>query len=91
MKRLGVRLEAVPARYLLAYVLLLDVVLAAGMFPLERLSLQTAFFDAQNTPLLTALLFANFGLLVALFVAMAASGIAVRRGLDRLRRFIAAR
>jgi len=86
MKRLGARLRAVPTRYFIAYVVLMDVSLAAGILPLERYSLQTAFFDAQNTPLILTLLCANLGLLVLLVGAMAATGIAVRRGLSRLRR-----
>jgi len=87
MKRLGVRLDAVPTRYLIAYVVLLDAALAVGIFPLERYSLQTAFFAAQNSPLITALLCANLALLGALFLAMGATGLVVRRGLSRLRRF----
>ena len=82
MKRLG----SVPTRYLLAYVVLMDVALAAGILPLERYSLQTAFSDAQNVPLVFALLCANLGVLALLFAAMGATGIALRRGLSRLRR-----
>ena len=86
MMSLGARLRAVPTPYFVAYVVLMDLTLAAGIFPLERYALQTAFFDAQNTPLVFALLCANLGVLVLLLGAMAATGIALRRGLNRLRR-----